>query len=31
MLAHINVTLATKTLTFGYDNPDSVCGIPFVG
>ena len=29
--ASINVTLATKTLTFGYDNPDSVCGIPFVG
>lgn len=27
--ASINVTLASKTYTFDYDNPDSVCGIPY--
>lgn len=26
--ASINVTLASKTYAFNYDNPDSVCGIP---
>ena len=26
--ASINVTLASKTYTFDYNNPDSVCGIP---
>ena len=26
--ASINVTLASKTYAFDYDNPDSVCGIP---
>lgn len=26
--ASINVTLASKTYTFDYENPDSVCGIP---